>query len=82
MAKKATLSCKPCGTMVIVSDQGDAVIECYDCGAEMVAKTAKKPVAKKPVAKKALKAAPKKIAAKKVAVKKPVANKVAPKKKK
>lgn len=60
--KKETLACRPCGTMVIVSDQGDAVIECYECGAELVAKTAKKPAAKKAAAKKpaARKAAPKK----------------------
>ncbi len=74
MAKKReTLACRPCGTMVLVSDQGDAVIECYECGAELVAKTAKKPAAKKTV-----KAAPKKIAA----AKKPAARKAAPKKKK
>jgi DNA-directed RNA polymerase subunit M/transcription elongation factor TFIIS len=72
MAKKETLVCKPCGTMVVVSDQGAAVIECYQCGSEMSAKTARKPAAKK-----ALKAAPKKAAAKK-----PAARKVAPKKKK
>jgi len=66
MAKKEALSCKPCGYMVLVSDQGDAVIECYECGTEMVSKTAKKPAAKKAV--KA--AAPKKAAPKKAAVKK------------
>lgn len=74
--KKETLACKPCGTMVIVSDQGDAVIECYECGAELVAKTAKKPAAKKTV--KAVKAA----TSKKSAAKKPAARKAAPKKKK
>jgi len=72
MAKKETLSCKPCGTMVVVSDQGAAVIECYQCGSEMAAKTEKKPAAKK-----TLKAAPRKAAAKK-----PAARKAAPKKKK
>ena len=72
MAKKETLSCKPCGTMVVVSDQGAAVIECYQCGSEMASKTAKKPGAKK-----TLNAAPKKAVAKK-----PAARKAAPKKKK
>lgn len=72
MAKKATLVCKPCGGMVFVSDQGDAVVECYDCGLEMVPGTAKKPAARK-----AVKAAPRKAAAKK-----PAAKKAAPKKKK
>ena len=60
MANKETLACKPCGTMVVVSDQGAAVIECYQCGSEMASKTAKKPAAKK-----TLKAAPKKAAPKK-----------------
>ena len=68
MAKKETLVCKPCDVFVLVTDQGDAVIECYECGAEMVPKTAKKPIAKK-----AVKAA---------APKKPAAKKTAPKKKK
>ena len=69
MAKKETLVCRPCDVFVLVTDQGDAVIECYECGAEMVPKAAKKPVAKK-----ALKAAaPKKLA---------VPKKAAPKKKK
>jgi DNA-directed RNA polymerase subunit M/transcription elongation factor TFIIS len=72
MAKKETLACKPCGTMVVVSDQGAAVIECYQCGSEMAAKTAKKPVARK-----TLKAAPGKAVAKK-----PAARKTAPKNKK
>ena len=72
MAKKETLVCKPCEVMVLVSDQGDAVIECYECGAEMVPKTAPKPAAKK-----TLKAAPRKAVAKKTAAKK-----AAPKKKK
>ena len=86
MAKKEALACKPCGYMVLVSDQGDAVIECYECGAELAPKTAKKTAAKKVV--KALKvAAPKKPAskkpaAKKAAAKKPAAKKAAPKKKK
>ena len=79
MAKKKTLVCKPCDTWVLVTDQGDAVIECYECGAELVPKAAKKPAAVKAV--KA--AAPKKLAApKKVAAKKPAAQKAAPKKKK
>ena len=79
MAKKEALACKPCGYMVLVSDQGDAVIECYECGAEMVPKAAKKPAGKKAVKS----AAPKKLAApKKAAAKKPVAKKAVPKKKK
>jgi len=79
MAKKETLVCKPCDVFVLVTDQGDAVIECYECGAEMVPQSAKKPAARKAV--KA--AAPKKLAApKKAAAKKPAAKKVAPKKKK
>ena len=73
MAKKEKLECKPCGYMVVVSDQGDAVIECYECGTEMVPKRAKKPAARK-----ALKAT----APKKAAAKKPAAKKAAPKKKK
>ncbi len=78
MAKKEALACKPCGYMVLVSDQGDAVIECYDCGTEMVPETAKKPAARK-----ALKAAaPKKAAPKKAAAKKPAAKKAVSKKKK
>ena len=73
MAKKEALACKPCGYMVLVSDQGDAVIECFECGTEMVPKAAKKPAAKK-----ALKAA----APAKATAKKPAAVKAAPKKKK
>ena len=73
MAKKEALACNPCGYVVLVSDQGDAVIECYDCGAELVPKAAKKTAAKK-----ALRAA----APKKAVAKKPAAKKVAPKKKK
>ena len=72
MAKKEALACKPCGYMVLVSDQGDAVIECFECGAELVPKAAKKPAPKK-----AVKAAPRKAAAKK-----PAARKAAPKKRK
>ena len=72
MARKETLACRPCEVFVVVTDQGDAVIECYECGAEMVPKTAKKPTARK-----AVKAAPKKAVAKK-----PAARKAAPKKKK
>lgn len=66
MAKKATLVCRPCGTRVMVSDLGAAVVECYECGIEL------QPDAKKA----AKKAAPKK------PVKKPAARKAAPKKKK
>jgi hypothetical protein len=79
MAKKETLVCKPCEVFVLVSDQGDAVIECYQCGAEMVPHPAKKPAARKAVKAAAAKriAAPKKAAAKKTA-----ARKAAPKKKK
>ena len=76
MARKETLACRPCEVFVVVTDQGDAVIECYECGAEMVRKTAKKPPASKAV--KALKAAP----PKKAVAKKPAAKKAAPKKKK
>ena len=77
MAKKATLVCRPCGTAVMVSDLGEAVVECYECGMELEpAKTAvtKKLVAlRKPAAKKAM--AAKKPAAKKPAVKKPAVKK-------
>jgi hypothetical protein len=69
MAKKETLVCKPCEVFVLVSDQGDAVIECYQCGTEMVPVKARQPAAKKP--------AGKKTAAKKA----PAARKAAPKKK-
>lgn len=69
MAKKATLVCRPCGTRVLVSDLGAAVVECYECGMELEpsAKAAKKPAAKKTLPRKAAakpapakKAAPKK----------------------
>jgi len=74
MAKKATLACKPCGTMVFVTDQGEAVIECYECGTELVPRAAKKTTAKK---------ATKKVAGGKATAKKaPAAKKAAPKKKK
>ena len=46
MAKKEALTCRSCDYIVLVSDQGDAVIECYECGAEMVPAAAKKPAAK------------------------------------
>ena len=72
MTTKETLVCRPCDVFVLVTDQGDAVIECYECGAEMVPHAAKKPTVKK-----TLKAAPGKAAAKK-----PAAKKAAPKKKK
>jgi len=74
MAKKATLVCKPCGTRVMVTDLGAAVVECYECGMELesAAKAPKKALSAKPVTKKKLaaKAAPKKPAAKKAAPKK------------
>jgi hypothetical protein len=79
MAKKETLVCKPCDVFVLVTDQGDAVIECYECGAEMVPKTAKKAPSFKAAVKKLLE---KKAAPKKAAAKKPAAKKAAPKKKK
>ena len=84
MAKKEALACKPCGYVVLVSDQGDAVIECYDCGAELVPKATKKPAARKAVKAAAPKklTAPKKAAPKKTAAKKPAAKKATPKKKK
>jgi uncharacterized Zn finger protein len=73
MAKKAHLVCRPCGTRVVVTDLGAAVVECYECGMELesAAKAAKKPAVKKAVAKRlpAKKAAPKKPAAKKAAAK-------------
>lgn len=87
MAKKATLVCRPCGTRVMVSDLGAAVVECWECGVELEpAKVvaAKKLVPAKAAAKKALPA--KKRAGKKpaagAAAKKPAARKAAPKKKK
>jgi uncharacterized Zn finger protein len=73
MAKKETLVCRPCEVFVLVTDQGDAVIECYECGAEMVRKTTKKPPARK-----AVKAAP----PRKAVAKKSAAKKAAPKNKK
>jgi hypothetical protein len=82
MAKKETLVCRPCDVMVLVSDQGDAVIECYECGAEMVPRTAKQPAVKKALkAAAAKKPAAKKAAPRKAAAKKPAAKKAAPKKK-
>jgi transcription initiation factor TFIIIB Brf1 subunit/transcription initiation factor TFIIB len=72
MAKKATLVCRPCGTKVVVTDLGAAVVECYECGMEL-----------EPAAKAAKKALPAKAAAKKKpAAKKPAAKKAAPKRKK
>ena len=73
MAKKETLVCRPCDVFVLVTDQGDAVIECYECGGEMVPKTARKPAAGK-----AVKTAP----PTKAVAKKTAAKKAAPKKKK
>ena len=82
MAKKEHLVCRPCGTRVVVTDLGAAVVECYECGMELeTAKKAATKAAKKPVAKKALKAV-KAAAPKKAAAKKPAAKKAAPKKKK
>jgi ribosomal protein L37AE/L43A len=54
MAKKATLVCRPCGTRVVVTDLGAAVVECYDCGLEL------QPAAKAPVKALRAKAAAKK----------------------
>jgi len=90
MAKKEHLVCRPCGTRVVVTDLGAAVVECYECGMELETATKAAPkAAKKPAAKKAVKAAapkklaaPKKAAVKKAAAKKPAAKKAAPKKKK
>jgi len=84
MAKKETLVCRPCDVFVLVTDQGDAVIECYECGAEMVPKAPKKALPVKAAVKKLLekKAAPKKAAPKKAAPKKVAPKKAAPKKKK
>jgi hypothetical protein len=77
-ARKATLVCRPCGTAVMVTDLGEAVVECYECGMELEPQKAGAPkklaAVKKPAAKKA--------PAKKVAAKKPAAKKPAPKKKK
>lgn len=74
MAKKETLVCRPCGTRVVVTDMGAALVECYDCGMELVptAKAPRKTLAAKPAAKKKLpaKATAKKPAAKKTAKKK------------
>jgi ribosomal protein S27E len=80
MAKKATLVCRPCGTRVMVTDLGAAVVECYECGMEL-APTAK-PAKKAVVAKRAKKALPAKAGARKTAAKKPAAKKAAPKNKK
>ena len=77
MAKKEALTCRSCDYIVLVSDQGDAVIECFDCGTELLPEAAKKPAARK-----ALKAAPGKAAAKKKAAPKKAPAKKAPAKKK
>lgn len=71
-ARKATLVCRPCGYGITISDLGSAVIECYECGLELVPQAGKSPAARK-----ALKKAP---AAKKAPVK--ATKKAAPKKKK
>jgi hypothetical protein len=77
MAKKATLVCRPCGTRVMVTDLGAAVVECYECGMELES-SAKAAGRKKLLP---VKAAPKKAAPKKAAARKPAAKKTAPKKK-
>ena len=75
MAKKETLVCRPCGTRVVVTDLGAAVVECYECGMELApaAKAPGKALAAKPAARKKLPA--------KSTARKPAANKTAPKKK-
>jgi hypothetical protein len=83
--KKATLVCRPCAYGVTVSDLGSAVVECWECGMELVPE--KPPAAKRLIAaKKALPAgkaaAKKKAAPGKAAAKRPAAKKAAPKKKK
>jgi predicted RNA-binding Zn-ribbon protein involved in translation (DUF1610 family) len=75
MAKKATLVCRPCGTRVMVSDLGAAVVECYECGMELI------PTAKAPRKALAAKTAPKRRLPAKTAARKPAAKKTAPKKK-
>jgi len=77
-ARKATLVCRPCGTAVMVSDLGEAVVQCYECGMEL--EPAKPGVSKKLAA--AKKPAAKKAPAKKAKAKKAAAKKPAPKKKK
>ena len=66
MEKKATLVCRPCGTRVMVSDLGAAVVECYECGLELQSAVQ----------------GPKKAPAARTAAKKPAAKKAAPKRKK
>ena len=82
MAKKENLVCRPCGTRVVVTDLGAAVVECYECGMELEpAKAARR--RSRPPRRPLKAAAPKKLAApKKAAAKKPAAKKAAPKKKK
>ena len=86
-AKKSTLVCRPCGYGVTVSDLGSAIVECWECGVELVpGKTAaagKLVAAKKPPAKAAAKRAlPAGKTAGKSGAKKPAAKKAAPKKEK
>jgi hypothetical protein len=79
--KKSTLVCKPCGYGVTVSDLGSAVVECWECGVELVPE--KTVAAKRALpAKKAVRKAAAKPAPKKAAAKKPAAKKAAPKRKK
>jgi hypothetical protein len=80
MAKKATLVCRPCGTRVMVSDLGAAVVECYECGVEL--EPAKSAPARKLAAAKKKAPAAKAAAKKKAPVKKAVAKKTAAGKKK
>jgi hypothetical protein len=75
MAKKEALTCRSCDYIVLVSDQGDAVIECFDCGTELLPQAAKKPAANK-----ALKAAPRKVVTKRKAAGKAASKKAAAKK--
>ncbi|HEY5999755.1 MAG TPA: hypothetical protein VI078_10730 [bacterium] len=77
-AKKATLVCRPCGTRVMVSDLGAAVVECYECGVELV--PSKKAPKKALTAPKTRKPAARKAAPKKAAARKPAAKKAATKK--
>ena len=66
-AKKSTLVCRPCAYGVTVSDLGSAVVECWECGMELVPEKA--------AAAEKLIAARKALPAKKAAAKKPAARK-------
>lgn len=81
MAKKATLVCRPCGGAVTVSDLGAAVVECWECGVEMVEGEPPRKAPAKAAAKKAI-PAKKAVVRKKTAPKKGAAKKPAPKRKK